>query len=55
MGDVGDGVIEKGGKILIYYLRNLQTRGSLYGSFGVFYPRGCYIFIERKTPHIYIS
>ena len=42
-------------KNLIYYTRDFQTIGSPYGSFGVLFPRGWYIFIGRKTPHIYIT
>jgi hypothetical protein len=53
--DVGDNVVEKGGKILFYYPRDSRTMGSSYGSFGVICPRGRYIYIGRKTLHLHVN
>jgi hypothetical protein len=53
--DVGDNVVEKGGKILFYYPRDSRTMSSSYGSFSVLYPWGRYILIGRKTLHLHIN
>ena len=48
-GGVDNGDSEREEKNLIYY-----TRDFPYGSSGVLYSRGWYIYIGRKIPHIYI-
>jgi hypothetical protein len=50
-----DGLGDNKGKNLINYLRDFQSRDSFYDSFGVFYPRGWYIYIGRRTPNIYVN
>ena len=46
--------MKKEGKINLLP-RDSPTRGFPYGSFGVLNPRGWYIYIGRKTLHIYIK
>jgi len=46
---------EGGEKSNLLYEGFLKLGGSPYGSFDVLCPMGYYIFIGRKTPHIYIN